>query len=185
MNWLDRNSSALQAIAAIVTAIVAMVALIGIKFQVDASYRVQREQSAKEIYRELLNISIANPDFAAPNFCVLKQSPKFLAYESYVDYVLYTAEQVIDMDGSWSSTIESHLEVHANYICSSDATEENSPAVEALLESFRAVPAKRCRSARSKLVVKHLALFMNFIMVNMLKSACMSAWGQSRQLRRV
>jgi hypothetical protein len=48
-------------IAAIIAALVAIVALIGIKFQADASYRLQREQSAKEIYRELLNISIAQP----------------------------------------------------------------------------------------------------------------------------
>ena len=90
MNWFERNSKGLQAIAAIITAAAAIIALIGVKLQVDASYRVQREQSAKEIYRELLNLSIANPDFVAPNYCTLKQSPKFPAYESYVDYVLYT-----------------------------------------------------------------------------------------------
>jgi hypothetical protein len=144
MSWLNRNSNALQAIAAIVTAVVAIVALIGIKFQVDASYRVQREQSAKEIYRELLNISIANPDFAAPNFCVLKQSPKYAAYESYVDYVLYTAEQMIDMDASWSSTMERHLGAHADYICSSNVSEDNTAAVEALLSSFK---VRVCKTA--------------------------------------
>jgi hypothetical protein len=142
MNWLQRNSDALQAIAAIVTAAVAIVALIGIKFQVDASYRVQREQSAKEIYRELLNLSIANPDFAAPDYCALKQSPKFPAYESFVDYVLYTAEQVIDMDLSWSATIEAHLEAHADYICSSETNGQYAPAVEALLNSFKAHSCK-------------------------------------------
>lgn len=142
MSWLNRNSNALQALAALFTAAIAIVALIGIKFQVDASYRVQREQSAKEIYRELLNISIANPDFAAPNFCALMQSPKFAAYESYVDYLLYTAEQVIDMDASWSSTMEGHLEAHADYICSSNANEENTAGVEALLASFRSHACK-------------------------------------------
>lgn len=142
MNWLYRNSNTLQALAALVTAAVAVVALIGVKLQVDASYRVQREQSAKEIYRELLNISIANPEFASPNHCALKQSPKFPAYESYVEYVLYTAEQVIEMDASWSSTMEAHLEAHADYICSSDATGENSAAVDALLSSFKARACK-------------------------------------------
>jgi hypothetical protein len=58
MSWLNCNSNALQTIAAIIAALVAIVALIGIKFQVDASYRVQ---SANEIYRELLNISVAKP----------------------------------------------------------------------------------------------------------------------------
>ncbi len=142
MNWLNRNSNGLQAIAAIVTAAVAIIALVGVKLQVDASYRVQREQSAKEIYRELLNLSIANPDFTAPNYCALKQSPKFPAYESYVDYVLYTAEQVIDMDASWSSTIETHLEAHADYICSGKINGEHAEAVEALLTSFKAHACK-------------------------------------------
>ena len=143
MNWFECHSKGLQAIAAIITAAAAIVALVGVKLQVDATYRVQREQSAKEIYRELLNLSIANPDFVAPDYCTLKQSPKFPAYESYVDYVLYTAEQVIDMDASWSATIEAHLDAHADYICSNDATGENSPAVEALLETFRVRACKK------------------------------------------
>jgi hypothetical protein len=144
MNWLTRNSSALQALAALLTSAVAIVALIGVKFQIDASYRVQREQSAKEIYRELLNLSIANPDLAEPNYCALKQSPRFASYESYVDYVLYTAEQVVDMDASWSSTIEAHLESHADYLCAKSTGGENSPAVESLLNSFK---SRACKSA--------------------------------------
>ena len=77
MNWLSRNSSALQALAAVFTVLIAVVALIGVKVQVDASYRVQREQSAKEIYRELLNLSIANPDLTEPNYKV-----EFKPYEA-------------------------------------------------------------------------------------------------------
>lgn len=142
MNWLEQNNKAIQAIAAIITATVAVLALVGVKLQVDASYRVQREQSAKEIYRELLNISIANPDFTGPDYCALKQTPKLAAYESYVDYVLYTAEQVIDMDASWSETMEQHLEAHSAYLCSRE-TEGSSPAVEALLRSFK---DKNCKA---------------------------------------
>jgi len=142
MAWLARNSSALQALAALLTVAVAIAALIGIKLQIDASYRVQREQSAKEIYRELLNISIANPDLAAPDYCALKKSPRFSAYQAYVDYVLYTAEQVIDMDDSWTLTIERQLESHSAYLCSDDAPDENAPAVEALLKSFRSHACK-------------------------------------------
>ena len=137
MNWLSRNSSALQALAAVFTVLIAVVALIGVKVQVDASYRVQREQSAKEIYRELLNLSIANPDLTEPNYCALKQTPRYPAYESYVDYLLYTAEQVIDMDPSWSTTMEQHLQAHADYLCSRHEDGGNPPAVEALLTSFK------------------------------------------------
>lgn len=136
MNWFSRNSSALQALGALVTVFVAVVALIGVKFQVDASYRVQREQSAKEIYRELLNISIANPDYAAPDYCTLKATPKLAGYEAFVDYVLYTAEQVIDMDADWATTIEQLLDAHAGYLCTDAVAGDNSPAVAAMLKSF-------------------------------------------------
>jgi hypothetical protein len=115
---------------------VTIVTLIGVKFQVDSSYRLQREQSAKEIYRELLNISIANPDFVAPDYCALKQSPKFPAYESYVDYVLYTAEQVIDMDANWSTTMEQHLVVHSEHLCSVPNIQEQPLSVQGLLKEF-------------------------------------------------
>jgi hypothetical protein len=144
MNWLEHYSKAIQSLAAIITAAVAVLALVGVKLQVDASYRVQREQSAKEIYRELLNLSISNPDYAAPDYCALKQSPKFAGYESYVDYVLYTAEQVIDMDAGWSSTMEQHLREHAGYLCSAETIDENGPAVDALLQSFR---TNNCKAA--------------------------------------
>ena len=144
MNWLEKHSKAIQAVAAIVTAAVAVLALVGVKLQVDASYRVQREQSAKEIYRELLNISIANPDYAAPDYCALKQSAKSAGYESYVDYVLYTAEQVIDMDAGWSGTMEQHLQEHADYLCSREETGDYAPAVEVLLQSFK---KKNCKAA--------------------------------------
>jgi hypothetical protein len=146
MNWLEKHNKAIQAVAAVVMAAVAVLALVGVKLQVDASYRVQREQSAKEIYRELLNISIANPDYAAPDYCALKQSPKFAGYESYVDYVLYTAEQVIDMDVSWSATMEQYLQEHVDYLCAADTIGENSLAVDILLQSFK---TKNCKAATS------------------------------------
>ncbi len=143
MNWLSRNSAALQALGALVTALVALVALIGVKYQIDASYRVQREQSAKEIYREMLNISIANPDFAAPDFCALKQSPKLPAYETYVEYVLYTAEQMLEMDKDWAGTFQGHLETHAGFICATEDWSGYSTDVEALVNGFR---EKSCKA---------------------------------------
>ncbi len=146
MNWLNRNSNGLQAIAAIITAAVAIIALVGIKLQVDTSYRVQREQSAKEIYRELLNLSIANPDLATPNYCVLEKSSRFPSYESFVDYVLYTAEQVMEMDASWSATMEQHLEAHRDYLCTAETTGGNAPAVEAMLQSFK---SRACKTVTS------------------------------------
>jgi hypothetical protein len=143
MNWLNRNSAALQALAALMTVAVAVVALVGVKLQVDASYRVQREQSAKEIYREFLNLSITNPDLAEPNYCALSKTPKLPAYESFVTYLLYTAEQVIDMDESWAATMQQHLEVHRDYLCLAHPGEENPEALQKLLTTFKSQNCKQ------------------------------------------
>ena len=74
--WLESNSRALQALAGLITALLALLALIGVKWQIDASFDSQREQSARDIYREFLNLSISNPEFADPDYCALKASPK-------------------------------------------------------------------------------------------------------------
>lgn len=147
MNWLGKHSGTLQALSSVITAAVAVVALIGVKHQIDASYRVQQGQSAREIYREMLNISIANPEYASPDYCALKQSPKFPAYESYVEYVLYTAEQVIEMDPGWAATIEGHLETHRQYMCSIEDWSTYTTDVEALVTSFH---AKHCKDVQPK-----------------------------------
>lgn len=47
MSWLKRNAEAVEALAANVTALVAIAALIGVKFRLDETDRVQREQSAR------------------------------------------------------------------------------------------------------------------------------------------
>jgi hypothetical protein len=144
MNWLHRHSNAIQALAALLTCVLALVALIGVKFQVDAASKIQREQSAKEIYRELLNLSIANPEYASPDYCALKQSPKFTAYESYVDYLLYTSEQVIDMDPAWIDSMEKHLAEHVDYLCSQTDDDDNAPDVAEMLRGFK---SKFCKGA--------------------------------------
>ena len=69
--WFKKHGQMAQVLASIVTALVALAALIGVKVQIDAAARSQQEQSAREIYREFLNLSIGNPQFAEPDLlCV-------------------------------------------------------------------------------------------------------------------
>jgi hypothetical protein len=141
MNWFEKNSKAIQAVAACATVAFAFLALIGVKLQIDASFESQREQSARDIYREFLNISISNPDFAKPNYCELKSSPKIGAYRAYVDYLLYAAEQSIEMDASLQFTFDGQLEDHLIYLCSDDAPDDYQGQTKILLTSFK---AKNC-----------------------------------------
>ena len=86
----------------------------------DAAARLQKEQSARDIYREYLNISISRPEFAQPDYCALSESPQFAAYESYVAYLLYAGEQVLVLGEGWPDVMQGEMERHAGYLCSAD-----------------------------------------------------------------
>jgi hypothetical protein len=85
----------LQALPAIITAIVAVAALIGVKYQIDASYRVQREQSARKLYCKPSGISIANPDYGQPGYCAFKGPPKLLKSSLVSENETHRSEQGI------------------------------------------------------------------------------------------
>ena len=64
VDWLKRNSAALEAIGAIATAFAALVALMIVPYQIHQADRIQRDQTAREIYREFLNLSVQKPELA-------------------------------------------------------------------------------------------------------------------------
>lgn len=117
IGWFDKHGNAAQGIAAIATAFIALSALIGVKLQIDAAARTQQEQSARDIYREFLNLSINKPEFAEPDYCTIKGTPQEPAYKNYVDYLLYTSEQMLSVSPEWESTLAEHLEPHEQYLC--------------------------------------------------------------------
>lgn len=137
LKWFERNSQAVTAISAVVTAILALAAIIGVKVQIDGAARIQQEQSARDIYREYLNLSVQKPEFAAPDYCMIARSNQLAAYQAYVDYLLYTGEQVLSVDPDWSETIDSALKPHAAYLCDHVETYPDA-AVEVLVDRLRA-----------------------------------------------
>ncbi len=118
ISWLESHSKSVQAIGTLVTALVAIAALIGVKVQIDSAARLQQEQSARDIYREFLNISISRPEFSEPDYCALKGSSQESAYKNYVEYLLYTSEQILSVTPEWESTLAEHLGAHEQYVCS-------------------------------------------------------------------
>ncbi len=133
IDWLERHAAAVQAVATVVTMLVAVAALIGVKVQIDASARVQREQSARDIYREFLNLSVSRPEFARPDYCAIAGSPAEPAYEAYVDYLLYTAEQAIAADPAWRRGFARQLASHRDYICATNDWSDYDDAIIALI----------------------------------------------------
>lgn len=116
MSWLRKNAPSIEALAALITALVAVAALIGVKLQLDAQERLQQAQSARDIYREFLALSIQHPQFAEPDTCALPDDQR-PAYEAYAEYMFYTAEQVLGQTPDWAGVFEDTFSTHTQYIC--------------------------------------------------------------------
>ena len=144
--WLERHGKALQSAGVIVAILAAVATLVGVKFQIDASARQQREQSARDIYREFLNLSISKPEFANPDYCAIRGSPNEGAYETYVEYLLYTSEQMIDTSDSWQQPMGSYLRDHMNYLCTEAVWDAQSPEIRQLVADVGLVckPENQC-----------------------------------------
>jgi hypothetical protein len=133
IGWFDKHGRVIQGIASIITALVALAALIGVKVQIDAAARTQQEQSARDIYREFLNLSISKPEFGEPDFCAIKGTAQEAAYRSYVDYLLYTSEQMLAVSPEWEGALAQHLEAHQQYLCGVPDWEDYPASVQGLV----------------------------------------------------
>ena len=139
MTWLSRNAPSVEAVAASVTALAALAAIVGVKYQLDAADTAARAQSARDAYRSHLALSVANPDLALPtNACTLIKGPKSGAYTAFVDHLLYSAEQMLEVGEGWEATFSEALDPHVTYICSDYTSTGSTNRVETLVRQFRA-----------------------------------------------
>jgi hypothetical protein len=136
--WLERHAKAIQALTGIVTMLVAIFALVGVKWQIDASARLQQEQSARDIYREYLSLSISRPEFADPDYCAIRSGAQEAAYESYVEYLLYTGDQLLTASTAWEPTLLDHLTPHRELLCRDNDWSDDSPQIKGLISKFKA-----------------------------------------------
>ena len=139
MSLLARHAQAIQTAAALVMAAAALSAVIVVPWQIAANERSSREQSAREIYREFLSISIQRPELASQDFCTLADPVQRAAHESYVDYLLYTAEQVLDLNAEdWEAAIGARLQAQMSYLCTfhDDDFDTLTPAVALLVRQI-------------------------------------------------
>ena len=142
LGWLKKHSEALNGLGGLATAFATVTALIVIPYQIAQSDRIQRDQTAREIYREFLSLTVQKPDLANADFCVLKDSNRITSYAAYVEYLLYTAEQMIDTSPDWLSTMASYLEDHMAYLCSAGVWDAQSPDIKDLMAEL----ALTCKS---------------------------------------
>lgn len=138
MRWFSRNAQSIEAAAAIATALVAVIALLGVKFQLDENDRLQRAASARAAYRSHLELAVAHPEYAAPTqACALLTSAKSGSYAAFVDHLLYSAEQMLVIEAGWQTVFADHLSAHNTYLCQDDAPRGDTQALANLLSAFR------------------------------------------------
>jgi hypothetical protein len=141
-NWLTRNAEPLEAVGAIATAFAALTALVVIPYQVAQADRIQRDQTAREIYREFLNLTVQKPELANADYCTLNDPKDQTAYAAYVEYLLYTSEQMIDTSPDWRTPMASYMEDHMAYLCSEGIWDAQSPDIKDLVAEL----ALTCKS---------------------------------------
>lgn len=134
--WIKDNAEPLEAVGTLMTVIVAVIALAGVKWQLDENDRLQREQGARETYREFLKLSIERPELGTADWCQIEGRDTAAAYEHYVEYALYTAEQVLAADPAWNGPMLQALQPHAAYLCAKADWAAYSVPVQRLSESL-------------------------------------------------
>lgn len=140
--WLGKNSEHIVAIGAVVTAVAALVALVVIPLQIRSADLIQRDQTAREIYREFLNLTVQKPDLASGHYCQMTDENQRIAYEAYVDYLFYTAEQMIESDPAWKGPMASYFGDHLEFICSRENKGRYSHSVAEIAASLQSQCAK-------------------------------------------
>ena len=133
MGWLKENAPSIEAAAALITALVAVAALIGVKLQLDANAQQQAAQSARDIYRAHLALAVQYPQFAQPDVCNLLETEEYPAYAAFVEHLLYTSEQIASAQSDWTSGVYEQLKPHAVYFCASDDWHGYSAGAQSLI----------------------------------------------------
>jgi hypothetical protein len=117
LRFFKAHGEAISKISEVVTGLAALAAVIYVPMQLAEADRLQQTQTAREIYREFLNLTVQKPELATADFCALTEPRERAAYEAYVSYLLYTAEQVLEAEPGWEPTMESWLSDHLPLIC--------------------------------------------------------------------
>ena len=139
MSWLKRNSESIEALAACVTALVAVAALIGVKVQLDENERIQRGTTAREAYLGHLTLATSKPEIAAPpDVCGLLQSDKSVSYVAFLDHLFYSAELMLEAEDGWAPVFVEHLQPHAALMCSEFSPLGDTPAMSNMIRQFQA-----------------------------------------------
>ncbi len=137
-SWMDENSDALQGLGAVVTSLAALAAIIIIPLQIEASENIQQRQAARDMYRGFVQLTLERPKLANSDYCELTDPDEATAYASYMEYMMYTAEQLIKASAEdWTSTMQELFALHSQYFCAQEGWDGYNAEINALIDTVR------------------------------------------------
>jgi hypothetical protein len=130
----DLKPDEVSAYAAVATLVIAIFALFVAGRQLIIGKSEARRGFAYSIYKDYLALAFANPKFSSASYPI--ENPRMKAfsndrdeyerYEYYVSYLLFAAEEVLNLSknsASWRETLRDQLRYHALYLDSLDLPE--------------------------------------------------------------
>ena len=126
-SWLWENADKL---AAVVTAIAAVVALLYAHLQITEGRRAERAANANELWRETLHLGFDNAklsdpslklaDFDYDKLTIDGSRELFQQYEIYVDTVLNASDEILAISPTqdWKTSLRIQLLPHRDYLLS-------------------------------------------------------------------
>ena len=124
-SWLWQNADTL---AAVVTAIAALVALLYAHLQITEGRRAEREANANELWRETLRLGFDNRELSDPSLkladfdydklTIDRSREVFQKYEIYVDTVLNASDEILEISPTedWKTSLRIQLLPHRDYL---------------------------------------------------------------------
>jgi hypothetical protein len=138
--------------AQIVSAVVAIIALGGISWQVENSNHNAQRSAARRVFMSYNEAALKYPEFDEPNLTEIKKDKlRFIQYQEYVAHMLFAYDEVLSVDDvpAWRKTLEHDLKFHKTFLCEKISESFNEvffPKMQELLNEFK---TKSCRPAAS------------------------------------
>ena len=77
------------------------------------------------------------PQLSNPGICPQFAEDQATQYDRFLEYILYTAEQVIEADPSWETTFEGLLKGHMGHFCASSGWDAYTDPVNQIIARLR------------------------------------------------
>jgi|GEM_PF-4808727 len=111
-----------EALATVAAAIFAFVGIAMVYIQIRENRAVQREATAKSLFRQYLQEAFERPELVHPDHDQLRQQGRSVQYELFVANMLWSFDEVLQnmRSDDWCEVVHGEVARHAEYIRSAE-----------------------------------------------------------------